>query len=70
MRLNGSYASEVVIINREFDFVLNVSSFYTDKFDDPDIGIKNGSLLTMNELNKEEIIDKFLSGLWTNTISI
>ena len=70
LRLNAKYASQVFVLNYEFDYYLKLSSFYRDQFGDTDIGMERGSLLYLNEVSQEDIIDNFLSGLWTNTISI
>lgn len=67
LNLNGSGASLVVITSLEFNFIMPLQSFYVDKFGDKDIGIKRGSLLFVSDSKREEIIDNFLSGTWTNS---
>ena len=49
---------------------LSVSWFYSDDFDDTYIKMKRDFFLVLNELNKDEIVRRFLSGVWTNSVSI
>lgn len=69
--LNGRSTSEVSILYIVNDRIKAKSfkSFFFNKFGDPDIGIKDGHLLFLNKSKREEIIDSFLSGLWTNNIT-
>lgn len=67
LELNRYSASKVLVIDSEFRYSLKCHSLNTDKFGDEDIGIKRGYLLELNESIQEEIIDKFLSGLWINS---
>lgn len=49
--------------------VLPMFEKHRDQFGDTDIGMKRGSLLYLNEVSQEDIIDNFLSCLWTNQVS-
>lgn len=70
LSLNGSKLSEVFVMIHHPSFKrISLKSFYTNKFDETDIGIKKGFLLFLNESKQEEIIDNLLSGNWLNSIS-
>lgn len=68
MKLNGETATQVFLGNIQFNLIIDMPSVYVDNFGDDDIGIKRGSLLNLNEIKAEEIIDTILSGSWTNKI--
>ena len=68
MHLNGNTASQVIVTDLEFNLILQLQPFYVDKFGDKDIGIRRGSLLYLSDSKREEIIDNFLSGAWTNLV--
>ena len=69
--LNGKSTSEVsvmYIVNNKLK-EKSFKSFFFNKFGDTDVGIKNGHLLFLSKSKREEIIDNFLSGSWTNYIT-
>ncbi|KAK8895586.1 hypothetical protein M9Y10_024056 [Tritrichomonas musculus] len=66
LKLNGKDASQLVLLSKEFKARMDIQSFYVSRFGDQDLGMKRGSLLQLNEVNEEEIIDMIFSGLWTN----
>ncbi|OHT06708.1 hypothetical protein TRFO_25169 [Tritrichomonas foetus] len=66
--MNGNDATKVLICDMEFNVIIQADGVYVDTFGDVDYGMKRGKLLYLNEVKIEEVINKLLSGSWTNTL--
>lgn len=66
--ISGQHAGRVAFTTLQFNIVKNVKSIYTDEFDQEDIGLTRGSVLTLNESRYKSYLDSFLTGEWTNIL--
>lgn len=66
--LNGKGATDVVVISALTSQIISLNSFYLDSLGDTDIGIQRGNLLYLSESKRDEIINNFLSGAWTDKL--
>jgi hypothetical protein len=64
--VTGSSATQVVFITRESDFILTAAAVWLDKTGMPDIGLRQGRLLSLNRTLLSQIVDDFISGKFHN----
>lgn len=67
LRLTGPKATEILFVNAEFGVVASAEAVYLDRTGLPDLGLHNGSYLTLDRDQLAVVFDRFLSGAYFGT---
>jgi hypothetical protein len=66
LHLTGREATKVVFVSREFNVYLTAANAWVDALGMPDVGLRQGRLLSLNRTVLAEILDDLLSGRFYN----
>jgi hypothetical protein len=68
LHLTGGEATKIAFASLEFNVYMQAANAWVDQLGMPDVGIRQGRLLSLNRSVLAEIVDDFLSGKFNNEL--